>query len=59
MSYLDRTFCRGLGCVKFDFCPHALTPEIQEAAEDAELQVSTFEDPMALKCYEGKPEGRE
>lgn len=56
MTYRDITFCRGAGCIKFDFCPKALTADVQDAADEAELRVAEYEFPAELPCYEAKGE---
>jgi len=53
MTYQDRTFCTGGTpcCAKFATCPKALTPEHQNRAKAAGLQVAQFISPTSMPCY--------
>ncbi len=51
MTYRDRTFCSGNGCIKFDTCPRALTEAVKLQAENLGYLVSQFAEPKELDCY--------
>ena len=58
ICYQDRTFCSGEGCVRFDTCTRALTPEVIDRAGKAKLLIARFSEPRALNCWTSEPEGR-
>lgn len=45
LCYHDKTFCPAyLECIDGDSCPRALTPEVKEQAEKANLLICSFLD---------------
>jgi hypothetical protein len=54
ICYLDKTFCGGDGCAKFQACPDALTKSVINSAATVGLEISAHENPRELDCYEPK-----
>jgi hypothetical protein len=52
MTYKDMTFCSGDGCVKFNKCFRALTPDVETRAAKIGLPISQFSNPKEVECYE-------
>lgn len=51
LCYMDKTFCTGDGCLKFNRCGRALTDNVNLRAQAAQLPIS-YTEGKDMVCYE-------